>query len=504
MPLALLLSPDDQAVAAITSVLEEMSVTCDRPLDGASAAQKLNSDRFDLVLVDCENLPAAKLIFDVCRNRKGSGRPVPVAVVDGRAGLPTAFRLGAELILTKPVAKDQARVTIRTALSRVRREESRPDATGQESAAQAVASSKNLTPALEQHADDAADYVAAEGRAFAATAAAGSPSLTSAHDLVPSSMPAPAVKMSAAVAEPDVAEAASTAKGSSFVASNATTSGTSSRLSSAEAKVGEKATTDSKPSAAQGSEDEHKDGEHKTEVIGVKSGSLAASAAPIEQESGTLETKSIETSSEEVAAKVPAKKSAAKTSKSLSRMITLFFLLVACGAFYGAWTYEPGFQSLVKEQVNHLLVLTGMAPKTQAPAPVPVKPTSQAPKPSAAVPLPTNGPDATQSGQSIAPDPNAEPGAPAAPSASTNATSPASGQQAAPANAPAPTAPANPAAPTPAATTPAGASTNPQSAVPHTKPGVTRIDLSPNAVEHPASSSGGKSSAPASKTPPQH
>ena len=216
-------------------------------------------------------------------------------------------------------------------------------------------------------------------------------------------MPAPAVKMSAAVAEPDVAEAASTAKGSSFVASNATTSGTSSRLSSAEAKVGEKATTDSKPSAAQGSEDEHKDGEHKTEVIGVKSGSLAASAAPIEQESGTLETKSIETSSEEVAAKVPAKKSAAKTSKSLSRMITLFFLLVACGAFYGAWTYEPGFQSLVKEQVNHLLVLTGMAPKTQAPAPVPVKPTSQAPKPSAAVPLPTNGPDATQSGQSIAP-----------------------------------------------------------------------------------------------------
>src|SRR5271156_4919248 len=122
MPLALLLSPDDQAVSAITSVLEEMSVTCERPLDGASAAQKLNSNRFDLVLVDCENLAAAKLIFDVCRNRKGAGRPVPVAVVDGRAGLPTAFRLGAELILTKPVAKDQARSTIRAAVSRVRKD----------------------------------------------------------------------------------------------------------------------------------------------------------------------------------------------------------------------------------------------------------------------------------------------------------------------------------------------------------------------------------------------
>src|ERR1700730_6786996 len=124
MPHALLLSPDDQAVSAITGVLEEMSVTCERPLDGVSAAQKLNSQTFDLVLVDCENLPAAKLIFDVCRRGKNGNNPVPIAFVDGRAGLPTAFRLGAELILTKPVAKDQARTTIRTAVSRVRKDES--------------------------------------------------------------------------------------------------------------------------------------------------------------------------------------------------------------------------------------------------------------------------------------------------------------------------------------------------------------------------------------------
>src|SRR5271163_3741141 len=122
MPHALLLSPDDQAVSAITGVLEEMSVTSERPLDGLSAAQKINSQNFDLVLVDCENLPAAKLIFDVCRRGNNGNNPVPIAIVDGRAGLPTAFRLGAELILTKPVAKDQARSTIRTAVSRVRKD----------------------------------------------------------------------------------------------------------------------------------------------------------------------------------------------------------------------------------------------------------------------------------------------------------------------------------------------------------------------------------------------
>src|SRR5271167_127361 len=164
---ALLLSPDDQAVTAITGVLEEMSVTCERPLDGVSAAQKLNSHSFDLVLVDCENLPAAKLIFDVCRRGKNGNTPVPIAIVDGRAGLPTAFRLGAELILTKPVAKDQARGTIRTAVSRVRK--SLPT---NESAPAQPASAATTDPAVFNSA-------MTEERAQAAAAGAASSQLTS-------------------------------------------------------------------------------------------------------------------------------------------------------------------------------------------------------------------------------------------------------------------------------------------------------------------------------------
>src|ERR1035437_37746 len=162
MPHALLLSPDDQAVSAITGVLEEMSVSCERPLDGASAAQRINSHSFDLVLVDCENLPAAKLIFDVCRRGKSGNTPVPIAIVDGRAGLPTAFRLGAELILTKPVAKDQARSTIRTAVSRVRKEPQTHESVPPQPAGAAISSA-----------------AVTEERALAAAAAAGSPQLTS-------------------------------------------------------------------------------------------------------------------------------------------------------------------------------------------------------------------------------------------------------------------------------------------------------------------------------------
>src|SRR5271166_3891075 len=177
MPHALLLSPDDQAVSAITGVLEEMSVTCERPLDGASAAQKLNSHFFDLVLVDCENLPAAKLIFDVCRRGKTGNNPVPIAIVDGRAGLPTAFRLGADLILTKPVAKDQARSTIRTAVSRVRKDAGKnesvfapPASIAVTSATSAATTTEGVVGELEQ----------------AAAAAAASSQLTSFADPTPS------------------------------------------------------------------------------------------------------------------------------------------------------------------------------------------------------------------------------------------------------------------------------------------------------------------------------
>jgi protein TonB len=181
MPHALLLSPDDQAVSAITAVLEEMSVTCERPLDGPSAAKKLNSQSFDLVLVDCENLPAAKLIFDVCRRSQAGTNPVPIAIVDGRAGLPTAFRLGAELILTKPVAKDQARTTIRTAVGRVKKDETaRPIHPFEEPAAQAATPEKDTQ---------------------AAAAAAGATSAIASSEIAHSSAGSPTAKMSSATEE---------------------------------------------------------------------------------------------------------------------------------------------------------------------------------------------------------------------------------------------------------------------------------------------------------------
>jgi len=452
MPLALLLSPDDQAVAAITSVLEEMSVTCERPLDGASAAQKLNSNRFDLVLVDCENLAAAKLIFDVCRNRKGGSHPVPVAVVDGRAGLPTAFRLGAELILTKPVSKDQARITIRTAISRVRKEESgrAEGAPGVAHYDAPMATSSTTSAEPTDHAtDEAAEYVAPEGRAFAA--AVGSPALASYSKSVSSSAE-PSMSMSSAVAEPKTEEAAPTP--APATTKSASSSHPASALFASEPPVSE--AKDSKEGTTQAVAEKF---EEKTET---KIQPTRTAASPSEEKTSV---------SEETAER---KSAAPRASKSHGRLITLFILLVACGGFYAAWTYEPGFQALVKAQINNALSLIGKAPQQAQPAPAPATPVTQTPKPSAGVPLQV-APAASQPSPTATPDSGASTGS----SSTTTTPTPATTQPAATASTPATS--AEQSATKPAATTPAQ-----PPATGTTKPGVTRIDLSPSAVAEPA------------------
>jgi TonB family protein len=331
MPHALLLSPDDQAVSAITSVLEEMSVTCERPLDGPSAAKKLNSQSFDLVLVDCENLPAAKLIFDVCRRPKSGGNSVPIAIVDGRAGLPTAFRLGAELILTKPVAKDQARTTIRTAVNRLKKDEP----------------ARAIQP-LENTPVQIAETAIPDVRAQAAAAPASSPPPQVAEAAPPVAAPEPPV---AVMHSPvDAIAAASVAPKSQPAPSR-------------DLHPPQVASAPSKPAPPS-----------VARPLNASDGPVLADL-DAENDSPTP----VFTSYTE-----PRKK------KGQGSLLALLFLLLAGGGFYTAWMYQPGFREMVQPQIDRVLARIGMPrphqnAARQVPAPTPVK-TPTLPTPATAAP----------------------------------------------------------------------------------------------------------------------
>jgi protein TonB len=342
MPHALLLSPDDQAVSSITGVLEEMSVTCERPLDGASAAQKLNSQSFDLVLVDCENLPAAKLIFDVCRRGKNGNNPVPIAIVDGRAGLPTAFRLGAELILTKPVAKDQARTTIRTAVSRVRK-----DVPVSESVPAPLPAA---TP--EPRATAAAAAVSSQLTNFAEPA----PSFVPTPAPAPVSTPAVKTKLHSALDEDEIDDAPVAPK-------------------VAPSKPKPPVTPSDDPVLRELEESE-------MEASNLGASNLEASNLKVsdqkESDPKASELRKAAPTRRAPESALPAFSAYQQKQKPRGSLVGLLILALAAASFYAAWIYEPGFREIAQPQIDRVLALAGMAQthpqQTQVPAINPAKP----------------------------------------------------------------------------------------------------------------------------------
>jgi protein TonB len=379
MPHALLLSPDDQAVSAITGVLEEMSVTCERPLDGLSAAQKLSSQSFDLVLVDCENLPAAKLIFDVCRRGRDGNNPVPIAIVDGRAGLPVAFRLGAELILTKPVAKDQARSTIRTAVSRVRKDVPTNDSVPAQPASAAVPGAVVTSEVM------------SEELAHAAHAAATSAQLTSFDEPVPSFVPTfvPAAALTATLSVPALTTEMHSAmheidatpaipklnpQSKSFSASSLSES-SSDRAVSARSKP----VRPLKPS-------------DDPVLAGLERTELEASERAESQLEGSRPERSglDQTAPDQPSAKSGAPLSSSHRQRQQKRrgpLVALLMLVLAGGGFYAAWTYQPEFRTIAQPQIDRVLALAGkalqraLAPSVAKPSPQVAPATTPAPAP---------------------------------------------------------------------------------------------------------------------------
>ncbi len=418
MPHALLLSPDAQAVNAITGVLEEMSVTCERPLDGVSAAQKLNSQSFDLVLVDCENLPAAKLIFDVCRRGKNGNNPVPIAIVDGRAGLPTAFRLGAELILTKPVAKDQARTTIRTAVSRLRKDAPADETVSAQPSRSSVPDAIAVSTLLkEDHAK--------------ATAAAASSQLTSFADPAPSFSPSAGRGISAA----DELHAVSVASkpGSRFTADSASLPGFSEPSLAPKDAVGSKR----KPTVVLSDDPVLAE----LEMAELEASALAETQTPEVQKPDSAPAKAAPVHTTSPSDTPVFSSYQQNRQKPRGAFVALMALAVAAGGFYGAWMYQPGFRTLAQPQIERVLALAGLAlPPSQAPQTQrAVTPPVPAPAPVAAITPPAVDPSKTESTASdslsskSAPSPGTMPAPPTAGSAPLQPSSVPQGAAVAPA-----------------------------------------------------------------------
>jgi TonB family protein len=248
---ALLFCPDEKTARTVTQVLTDLDfavVPCTEPF---AAVKKLMGEHFDAVVVDCDNEQNATLLFKSARNAPNNQTALAVAVVEGQVGVAKAFRIGANLVLTKPINVEQAKGTLRVARGLLRKGEAAKPAVA---AAPVAVKPANPTPPTQK------------------------PTATTAHSWpsTPASIVTPSAPVQSPTARPKAAAAMSAAAGSGVELIDAERS---EAASLATAKSAAKASTNtiSAPSVVNAEPGIDRTGIDKTKADKIKTESVAAS-----------------------------------------------------------------------------------------------------------------------------------------------------------------------------------------------------------------------------------
>src|SRR6202049_4819480 len=118
---ALLCCPNEKTARVVSQVLSELEFSVEPCHEPFAAVKKLMVQHFDAIVVDCDNEQNAALLFKSARNSGSNQSSLAVAVVEGQVGVAKAFRLGANLVLTKPIHVEQSKGTLRVARGLLRK-----------------------------------------------------------------------------------------------------------------------------------------------------------------------------------------------------------------------------------------------------------------------------------------------------------------------------------------------------------------------------------------------
>ncbi|MBI3644378.1 MAG: TonB family protein [Acidobacteriales bacterium] len=118
---ALLFCPDEKLARVVSQVFSELDFTVEPVNEPFAAVKKLMAHRYDAIVVDCENEQNAILLFKSARNSSSNQSSLALALVEGQAGVAKAYRIGANLVLTKPINVEHAKGTLRVARGLLRK-----------------------------------------------------------------------------------------------------------------------------------------------------------------------------------------------------------------------------------------------------------------------------------------------------------------------------------------------------------------------------------------------
>jgi len=120
---ALLFCPEEKTARVVVQLLNDLEFSVESCNEPFVAVKKLMAQHFDGLVVDCENEQNATLLFKGARNSGLNQSALMVAIVEGQTGVAKAFRIGANLVLTKPINIEQSKGTLRVARGLLRKGE---------------------------------------------------------------------------------------------------------------------------------------------------------------------------------------------------------------------------------------------------------------------------------------------------------------------------------------------------------------------------------------------
>jgi len=118
---ALLFCPDEKTARVVTQVLTELEFQVEPCNEPFAAVKKLMAQHFDAIVADCDSEQNAALLFKSAHSSGSNQSSLAVAVVEGQSGVAKAFRIGANLVLTKPINVEQSKGTLRVARGLLRK-----------------------------------------------------------------------------------------------------------------------------------------------------------------------------------------------------------------------------------------------------------------------------------------------------------------------------------------------------------------------------------------------
>jgi CheY-like chemotaxis protein len=127
MPLeSLLLSQDIETVRILRPTLENLSIEVEVCQEAKKATEILMAEKFDAVIVDCDDLPGGAAVLQGLRNTPSNKNSVAFAVLNGRkTTTQEAFGMGVNFVLQKPVSALNAARCFHAALNFMERERRR-------------------------------------------------------------------------------------------------------------------------------------------------------------------------------------------------------------------------------------------------------------------------------------------------------------------------------------------------------------------------------------------